>query len=171
MKIYTGRYETGSGWECAVAALDGGTKQDWVSGDFLKRFRNPEIVNLSPPEMYSTFEGEEYEATKAVWITWHVPKNRWSREALFRIVENGPFDVIIGSTLLFKEGINTFDEAAILFFGRKPGFGECPRSTVCPLLKPFVLTCFRRKSPYATGAKGVRRRSQSKPSPDESART
>ena len=132
MKIHTGRKENGSGWELALAALDSGTKQDWVSSDILKRFRNTVIVNLSPPEIYSAFEGEEYEATKAVWITWHAPKNRFSRKGLFRIVENGPFDLIIGSTVLFKEGIYTFDEAARLFFGRKPEeAGELPRSPIC----------------------------------------
>ena len=132
MKIYTGREENGSGWESALAALDSGTKHDWVSGDILKRFRNPNIVSLSSPEIYSAFEGEEYEATKAVWITWHAPKNRFSRKGLFRIVENGPFDVIIGSTVLFEEGIYTFKEAARLFFGRGPEAGELSRSPICP---------------------------------------
>ena len=132
MKIHTGRFENGSEWESALAALDSGTKQEWVSGDILKRFRNPNIVNLSPPEMYSAFEGEEYEATKAVWITWHAPKNKFTRKGLFRIVENVPFDVIIGSTVLFEEGIYTFNEAALLFFGREPEAGEWPRSPICP---------------------------------------
>ena len=133
MKIHTGRFEHGSEWELALAALDSGTKHDWVSSDIFKRFKNPEIATLSPPEMYSACEGEEYEATKAVWIVWHAPKNNFTRKGLFRVVKNAPFGVIIGSTVLFKEGIYTFDEATLLFFGRKPDFGEWPRSTVCPL--------------------------------------
>ncbi len=35
-------------------------------------------------------------------------------------MENGPFDILIGSKLLFSEGIYIFNETALLFFHRPP---------------------------------------------------
>ena len=83
---------------------------------------NPEEVTLSPPEAYEAFQGAK--AGRAVWITWHSDKNRKSHETLLRVVEDGPFDLVIGSELLFKEGIFEFHEAALLFFHRKARTGE-----------------------------------------------
>ena len=54
-----------------------------------------------------------------------MPKKNWkSHEILFRTVDGGPFDVVIASNVLFKEGIFEFHEAALLFVHREASTGE-----------------------------------------------
>lgn len=135
MKIYTGHSLDDAGWEPAIASLDTGTEKEWISSDTLKRFKNPEIVPLSPPETYKSFQGLKYQATRAVVVSWHTDKHRKTRKGLFRIVDDGPFDVVIGSLTLFREDIYIFNEAALLFFHRKAKDGEShqlfvPRSII-----------------------------------------
>ena len=116
--IATDKLENGSRWRPAVASLVSGTQKNWVSSHVLKRFEKPEMLTLSPPEKYSAFQGAEFTGTRAIWLTWHSDKSRKSHETLFRIVDDGPFDVVIGSDLLFKEGIFAVREAVLSTFPR-----------------------------------------------------
>lgn len=121
MKINTGSSDR---WESVIASLDSGVRKEWISGHILRRFTDIDEVQLPSLEIYDAFQGASYTASRGVWIRWHSDKNRISRRGLFRIVDNGPFDVIIGSDLLFSEGIFLFNEAALLFFHREPKPGN-----------------------------------------------
>lgn len=115
MKFYTGRDGIDCGWEPAIARLDGSSEHEWVSSAILKRIRNPDIVNISQLETYPGGE-EEYKATKAVWIIWHSDKQTFSLKTLFRIVEDAPFDMVIGCTVLSGTNCNIFLESGPSFF-------------------------------------------------------
>ncbi|KAL8769330.1 MAG: hypothetical protein Q9209_004712, partial [Squamulea sp. 1 TL-2023] len=125
VRLHTGRNGNGH-WEAAIASLDSGTEEQWVSGTFLKRANYFELEeeNLGGTETYTAFNGEQYKATRGVVFSWHSEKSRQTRKGVFRVVENGPFDVIIGSKLLFQEGIYIFKPDALLFFHCKATEGE-----------------------------------------------
>lgn len=125
VKLYTGREGTDCGWEPAIARLDGSTDHQWVSSDVLRRMTNPNIINLSPPETYrASPEVEEHKATQAVWITWHLYKQIFSFKGLFCIVEDAPFDMVIGSSILSGKYRNIFLERGNSFFHRMDSDGE-----------------------------------------------
>ncbi|KAL9029051.1 MAG: hypothetical protein Q9180_007076 [Flavoplaca navasiana] len=123
--LQTGRNADGP-WTTGIASLDSGTREQWVSDTFLDRFSGTDIewVSLEEPDTYVTFSGTEFIATKGVIFTWHTQESRKTRKGVFRVVQNGPFDVIIGSILLFSEGIYIFNKAALLFFHRPARRGE-----------------------------------------------
>ncbi|KAL8916921.1 MAG: hypothetical protein Q9172_006043 [Xanthocarpia lactea] len=125
IRINTGRNADGP-WMPGIASLDSGTKEQWVSDTFLACVSDTDIeeVSLKEPDTYLTFSGTEFNATKGVVFSWHAIKTRITRRGTFRVVHNGPFDIIIGSDLLFSEGIYIFNEAALLFFHRKARQGE-----------------------------------------------
>lgn len=103
-----------------------------MSDAFLaSRFPDIEEELLEEPEIHTPMSGPHVKITKGVWFTWHTLKNRISRQSFFRVAHGGPFDIIIGATLLFSEGIYLFNEAALLFFHRKPRPGECKAIHLC----------------------------------------
>jgi len=100
--------------------LDSGTEHDWVSSDLLGgRLGWQEEEPISELD-FIDFQGHEFTATRKVLLSWHSLKMKKTRQGWFRVMENGPFDILIGSKLLFSEGIYIFNETALLFFHRPP---------------------------------------------------
>ena len=110
-------------WKPFIGTLDCGTQQEWISGHILERLGSQEEVEVTP-EVYRDFQGRHFTSTRAVKLVWCSAKRQESREGIFRVMDNGPFDIILGSRLLFSAGILIFSEAALLFYHRTPGPGK-----------------------------------------------
>lgn len=113
-------------WQPASAILDTGTKDEWVSDRILSYCSAIEDDKpLEEPKIYTAFNGQEFRATRRVVFSWQSEKNRITRKSTFRVMENAPFDVIIGSNFLFRESVLTLNEAALLLLHGPVKQGKC----------------------------------------------
>ena len=110
-------------WQPVIGTLDCGTPDAWIGEHLLERLGPQEEVEVTP-QLYVDFQGQPFSSTRAVKLLWCSAKRRESREGIFRVMENGPFDLILGSNFLFSKGILIFREAALLFYHRNPEPGK-----------------------------------------------
>lgn len=111
----------------ALAKLDSGTEDEWVSSRLLERFKDVEYISLEYPETYKAFQNSIFTARKCVQFTWYSENSPITRTGFFRVMEDGPFDVIIGSKLLFDDGIYSINRTALLFVHLPAKVGEKER--------------------------------------------
>src|SRR6266487_1328747 len=112
------------GWFPAVAILDTGTSDNWISEALVER------LSLTPtygePVKAVTFNGQTTESRATVEATWYGNGSNQSRHTVFRVQRNASFDVLFGKTLLFTEAILSFNEQALILIARKPDKGRYP---------------------------------------------
>ena len=110
-------------WEPVIGTLDCGTRDEWISGHLLERLGSQEQVAVTP-EVFCDFQGQQFISTRAVKLVWCSAKRRETRASIFRVMDKGPFDLLLGSKFLFSNDILIFREAALVFYHRAPEPGE-----------------------------------------------
>ena len=97
--------------------LDSGTRQNWISAEVAHRIRVQRFERIQS-DVLLDFQSRPFQASRRLQLTWRGSKSRQTRESWFFVIENCPFDILIGGDLLFSQGIYIFNEAALLFFNR-----------------------------------------------------
>ena len=109
-------------WFPFTARFDAGTTKNWISSDVVDRMSlKVQEVSL---EKYAAFNGNDLESTEMVVITWSGDGNSRSRESDFCVAHNPPFDVLLGSELLFSQKIYRFDKSALILTSKKETEGS-----------------------------------------------
>jgi hypothetical protein len=94
-----------SDWVPVKATLDTGTSENWISTETATR------LGLKVKEMssrtYHSFTGDTVESSQGVDnVTWHGLGSSRTHSTQFRIApENAPFDILVGSELIFSENL------------------------------------------------------------------
>lgn len=99
-------------WHTCPVTLDTGTPASWIDEDML------ETLDLEPSyqdtaDEYLDFSGKTVKSSATVDIPWcSAEGSRKIRTNTFRVAQSAPFSVILGSELLFPEGILMFNKTA-----------------------------------------------------------
>ena len=108
----------GNVWIDVMGVLSTGTEDNWIGGHALNR-SGPQPRSSIPEETYIDAQGGRFSATETVTICWRAANGSYIDEGEFRVMENGPFDIILGTRLLYSRGIYTFNEQAPLLYHKK----------------------------------------------------
>lgn len=112
-------------------------EHDWVSSDLLGERLGSQTEEPISELDFIDFQGHKFTATRKVLLRWHSLKMKNTRQGWFRVMEKGPFDILIGSKLLFSEGIYIFNETALLFYHRPPSASKYS-STIVKVFKSNI---------------------------------
>src|SRR5947209_8710977 len=118
VKIYSNAREN---WFPAIAILDTGTSDNWISETLADRLRLTPTYGQTVSAV--TFNGQTTESRATVEATWCGNGSDKSRHTVFRVQRNAPFDVLFGKTLLFTDAIFSFNEHALILTAKKPDKG------------------------------------------------
>ena len=104
-------------WCPAVASLDTGTEDNWISQDLVNRLGLQPLTGVAV--VYGAdFSGTSVKSLGVVQVNWYGEGSRRSRYSVFQIASNGPFDVLFGSRFLFSEGVYDFNKHALILVKR-----------------------------------------------------
>ncbi|KAE9380253.1 hypothetical protein N431DRAFT_449044 [Stipitochalara longipes BDJ] len=115
-------------WYGVIATLDTGSDENWVSQEVVDRLKLDVSKGLVCE--WKTFNGHSFESDSSVKVTWCSRGRGTSRVNVFRVVPNGPFDVLFGRTFILSEQANMFaaDEGHSLVLGNFPTkLSKCER--------------------------------------------
>ena len=112
----------GNVWIDVMGVLSTGIEDNWIGGHALNR-SGPQPRSRIPEETCIDTQGGRFSATETVTICWRAANGSYIDEGEFRVMENGPFDIILGSKLLYSRGIYTFNEQAPLLYHKKVSKG------------------------------------------------
>ncbi|CZR67080.1 uncharacterized protein PAC_16979 [Phialocephala subalpina] len=105
-------YPGGPGAEVQfLATLDTGTPSNWISDSTLQQLQLQQ-GQLEAAVDYLTIDGKTISSTEVVDLRWYSVPGRKTRYTRFRVIEKAPFDIILGSDLIFQEGILTRNKLA-----------------------------------------------------------
>lgn len=93
-------------WYGAVATLDTGSDENWISQDVVDRLRLKVFNGLL--SKFKTFNGEIGESDSAVRATWSRHGRGTSHITFFRVVSNAPFDILFGRNFLLSGEVDFF---------------------------------------------------------------
>ena len=95
--------------------LDSGCDDNWITLDVVKRAGLESTVTK---EAYSRtfvgFGGHGVRPIGKIKITWFANNAPKTRETVYYVAEDGPFDVLLGSRFIFRESIFTYDAEALV---------------------------------------------------------
>lgn len=94
------------GWKGFLGTCDTGTMENWITEPIVRRL-NLEIRG-GFPIVTTTFNGQRLKSGNIVTASWHSIGITKTHESDFRVVEDGPFDVLFGRNLLSSPEINYF---------------------------------------------------------------
>jgi hypothetical protein len=98
-------YPGGPGAEASFCAiLDTGTPSNWVSDSTLQQLQLQQR-QLEASAEYILLNGKTVESAEVVDLRWYAVPSRKTRTTRFRVIKDAPFDIILGSDLIFKEGL------------------------------------------------------------------
>lgn len=109
-------------WIDVMATLSTGIEDNWIGGRALNR-SGPQPRSRIPEETYIDAQGGRFSATETVTICWHAANGTYIDEGEFRVMEEGPFDIILGSKLLYSRGVYTFNQQAPLLYHKRVNKG------------------------------------------------
>lgn len=109
-------------WIDVMGTLSTGIEDNWIGGHALNR-SGPQPRSRIPEETYIDTQGGHFSATETVTICWRATKGSYMNEGEFRVMENGPFDIILGSKYLYLRGIYEFKEQAPLLYHKNVNKG------------------------------------------------
>ncbi|MCJ1246401.1 hypothetical protein MMC30_003608 [Trapelia coarctata] len=110
VKLYSPAKKT---WWPLTAKLDSGTTENWISAHVVYLLELK--VQTVPAIEYVTFTGEKMVSTEVVEkIHWCGDGVARIQEMNFRVAHKAPFDVLIGSDLIFAKAIFSFNEANLI---------------------------------------------------------
>ena len=112
----------GNVWIDVMGTLSTGIEDNWIGGHALNR-SGPQPRSRIPEETYIDAQGGRSSATENVTICWRAASGSYINEGEFRVMENGPFDIILGSKFLYSRGIYTFNEQAPFLYHKKVNKG------------------------------------------------
>ena len=83
--------------------------------DIIKRAHlDRRVVRSKSSQIYTGFGGQNIEPKGAIKITWYANNASKTRETDFFVVEQGPFDLLLGRQFIFTENIFIFNQAALV---------------------------------------------------------
>ena len=109
-------------WIDVLGTLSTGIEDNWIGGHALNR-SGPQPRSRIPEETYIDAQGGRFSATETVTICWRAANGSYIDEGEFRVMENGPFDIILGSKILYSRGVYMFNEQAPSFYHKKVNKG------------------------------------------------
>ena len=109
-------------WIDVLGTLSTGIEDNWIGGHALNR-SGPQPKSRIPKETYIDTQGRRFSATETVRICWRAANGSYIDEGEFRVMENGPFDIILGSKILYSRGVYMFNEQAPSFYHKKVNKG------------------------------------------------
>lgn len=99
----------------ARGRLDSGCEDNWLSADIVQRVRMSHFVEeLEWTPTYTGFNGAEFQASGKIEVTWYAANAGMSRKTMFFVLEEGPFDMILGHKFIVAESIFVFDKPALI---------------------------------------------------------
>ncbi|RAL67059.1 hypothetical protein DID88_007839 [Monilinia fructigena] len=99
-------------WNGLVAKNDPGTEENWINSNIVDRQRfRAERGKLIKKTI--NFNGDVYTSGATVEATWAVQDRHMTHQTEFRVIENGPFDVVFGRSLLSSPEIDYFRDDGI----------------------------------------------------------
>jgi hypothetical protein len=111
-------------WHAFPAALDTGTEDNWIDEAMLEALAL-EPKRKATEDEFLDFSGKTVKSSATVEIPWCAANgNRKVRTNTFRIAHSAPFDVVLGSNLLFQGGILLFNKTAWILAKKSPSEGE-----------------------------------------------
>jgi hypothetical protein len=97
-------------WYGAIATLDTGSDENWISQELVDRLRL--AVHKGLVTRWKTFNGETFASDSTVRATWCGSGAGVSHANLFRVVLDAPFDVLFGRNLILSGDINLSNMAS-----------------------------------------------------------
>ena len=94
-------------WHGVIATLDTGSDENWISQQVVDRLKLR--VDKGLVSKWWTFSGKPFESDSMVRATWTGRQQGVSHVNVFRVVSNGPFDVIFGRNVILSEEVNMFN--------------------------------------------------------------
>ncbi|KAI9868139.1 MAG: hypothetical protein M1813_006884 [Trichoglossum hirsutum] len=106
IKIYIPSEED---WDIAQACLDTGCPTNWISKSYVIERLHMTISPLPEDKIFHAINGTEFRSEGVVKVRWQSPSGRKTYSTSFLVYggEHQPFDVLIGSKFIFKEGLLT----------------------------------------------------------------
>lgn len=95
-------------WYGLIVTLDTGTTENWISQAIVERLGFD--VSKGLVTKWTTFNGKQILSGSTVAPTWCSQGHGITHVAVFRVVDNCPFDVLFGTNLLFSPEINFFKD-------------------------------------------------------------
>jgi hypothetical protein len=120
-----------------LATLDTGTSPNWIGEKALGRLQIQS--KFEAPTEYITFNGKTVKSNEVVDITWYGSPGRKTRITTFRVAKNAPFDVVLGSDLLYSEGILCFNEPAWVLAKKPASKGNAMLTSYCLYSQSLML--------------------------------
>lgn len=82
------------------AIMDTGSEAFMIHEAIVRRAKLAGSIQAAEgPSAFRGLNKVTYRSTRCVKVTWHVPKHMNSREDVFHVVEDGPFDILIPNVL------------------------------------------------------------------------
>jgi hypothetical protein len=124
-------------WHGVIATLDTGSDENWISQQVVDRLKLR--VDKGLVSKWWTFSGKPFESGSMVRATWSGRRQGVSHVNVFRVVSNGPFDVIFGRNVILSEEVNMFnsDSGPSSMLGNK---FSTPTVSFVPVFQSTLLT-------------------------------
>jgi hypothetical protein len=97
----------------AIVHLDSKCKDNWVSADIVSRCGLQYELEHTDKGPFLGFGGAPFYPDGQVRLTWYAEKTMRTRETYFLVCQYPPFDLILGSEFIGKEGLFIFNESAL----------------------------------------------------------
>ena len=111
--------DDGPKWEPVCGKYDTGSDENFIRREILNRADAESLLEPFEGEVFAGLDRQEVAPTHRVWLTWHDSRGGKSRRTRFYLVEDAPFDIILGNPHIQEEQILQRQFAA-LPLRRKP---------------------------------------------------
>ncbi|KAA8565712.1 hypothetical protein EYC84_009554 [Monilinia fructicola] len=103
--------QKGDCWNGLIAKTDTSTAEKWIESSVIERQQFQ--ARRGKPVETNNFNGDVCTSVATVVATWAVEGHNMSHQTEFRVIENGPFDVLFGRNLLSLPAIKYFRDDGI----------------------------------------------------------